>query len=134
MFLEKLNDSERQALADLMMILSKADQRLAVREMSYLKKISRKYNLILNDPPKANEEILCNAIFNDCTKIIILIELTHFARIDDEYDKSEKLFVEKICTLLGVSKAKLHEIDRWVKDKVEINKRGEKITACMDTI
>ena len=136
MFLDKLTDSERQILVNLMMILSMADHRLAIREITYLKSIASKYNIDLNKPSHQDNEVelLCKEIQRDCAKIIMLVELIHLARIDTVYDNAERQFIENVRSFFGITKAKLHEIDYWVKDQAAITSRGIKIITCINTI
>ena len=74
-FIDKLNDGEKQILINLMMLLVKADNRLSNREASHMLAISKKYDLIMNFNLDKKVKDVCADIKCEQSKIIIIQEL-----------------------------------------------------------
>ncbi|MCK5725974.1 MAG: hypothetical protein KAH22_03990 [Thiotrichaceae bacterium] len=134
MFISKLNDGEVHILVDLMMILTMVDNCLAKQELTHLLSLTKKYDVELKFHSGTKKEILCGEIRSDCSKVIILLELIYLARVDTYFDPTEREFIENIRELFGINQEKFNEIDRWVKDSIELKERGKKITHCINPI
>lgn len=134
MFVYKLNDSEKQILMDLLMILAKVDNRFAKREASHLLAMSKKHDLEMKFEldPDITVDSLCSEINKDQSKIIIIQELIWAARIDCDYCDNEKILIKGIMKSLGINQNKYKEIDVWVNKGIRWEAQGEKIISSLD--
>ncbi len=132
MFIDQLNDSEKQILMDLLMYLAKIDNRFAKREASHLLAMCKKYDLEMKFESDVSIEALSFEINRDQSKIIIIQELIWAARIDGDYCEKEKALIKSIMKTFGISQNKYKEIDVWVDKGIKWHEKGNKIISSLD--
>lgn len=127
MFINKLNDCEKQILMDLLMYVVQSDSKLVAKETGYILLIQERYGLAMNFSPKFSIEELCDDVKRGGSKIIVLQELIRAARIDGDYDKKERTVINKVTNYFGISNEKHVEVDDWVKKGMDWFDRGDDI-------
>lgn len=129
MFINKLNDCEKQILMDLLMYVVQSDSKLVAKETGYILLIQQKYGLDMKFSPEFSIEQLCDDVKRDTSKIIVLQELIRAARVDGDYDKKERTIINKVTNYFGVSNEKHVEVDDWVKKGMDWFDRGDDMIA-----
>ena len=127
MFIDKLNDAERQILINLMMLLAKVDNRFSNREASHMLEISKKYDLVMIFNLDKSAKEICSDIKCDQSRIIIIQELVWAAKVDSDYCPEEQKFIKDIMAFFDIGLAKYTKIMMWVDKGISWKKEGLEI-------
>lgn len=132
MFIDKLNDCEKQILMDLYMHIAVCDNNFSPKEVNYITAIREKYKLIINFHPQLKVYELCGDIKRDQSKVIILQELLRAAIIDDDFASCEKKIINEVVKHFRIGNAKYLEIEEWVEKGIEWYAAGNAMIASLD--
>ena len=132
MFIDKLNDCEKQILMDLYMHIAVCDNNFSPKEESYITAIRKKYRLDINFHPQLTVSELCSDIKRDQSKVIILQELLRAAIIDDDFASCEQMIVDEVVKHFKIGNAKYTEIEEWVEKGIEWYAAGNAMIASLD--
>ena len=126
MFIDRLSHCERQILMDLLIHVARCDKEFSQEERSYIDNIGIKYNLKVPFEPERSVEVLCQAITEYQSKVIILQELIRLAKIDNDYHQEERDVVEDVIEYFDIKYEKYLALKRWVDAGIQWLKDGEK--------
>ncbi|UQB41833.1 TerB family tellurite resistance protein [Thiomicrospira microaerophila] len=129
MFIDRLNEEQRQALFDLAVMMAAADNDVSEEEIEYLQELSQKYGIVfdLNKSLLKMSELLVKMDSNEA-KIITLQELMRISYKDGHFspDERDKVFV--IAQKMGVNDpALLLAVEKWVRQGFDWLYEGEQL-------
>lgn len=116
MFVELLEDSEKQALMSLLVNIAKADGNIDKSEIDFLSKYADDYNLTLDLEKEISISDACSRINSQKAKIVTIQEIVKLAIVDGNYDDAERKGVMVISEMLNIVVSKFEEIEKWVLD------------------
>jgi tellurite resistance protein len=125
MFADRLNDAEKQMLANLLMHLSKVDNVIKKKELSHLFCFSQQHNVNMEIDLDIPLGKVCQQIERLQAKVIILQELIWAARIDGDFCQEEENFIRKVMEYFGIDQLSFQDIDFWVKEGMSWMDKGE---------
>lgn len=129
MFIDRLNEEQRQALFDLAVMMAAADNDVSEEELEYLQELSQKYGIVfdLNKSHLNMSELLIKMDSNE-SKIITLQELMRISYKDGHFspDERDKVFV--IAQKMGMNDpALLLAVEKWVRQGFDWLYEGEQL-------
>lgn len=126
MFIERLTEHQRRALAHLMVTVAVVDGRLHIREREfiagYLQRCAIEEDLI-DDPQPV--EVACAAFDSYAARVVALQELLRLAWIDLDFDETERAQIAFLATVMEVPAEVLEMVEQWVLDGYDWLLRGE---------
>lgn len=124
MFIDILDNSEKNALMSLLVSISKADGEVSAEEEQFLVSYASENGVELDMTCNKSIEDLCSQIQSNQGKVVTVQELIKLAIIDGHYDPAERKGAAFISSQLGLSEDKFISIEEWVIDGQKWVERG----------
>lgn len=113
MFLNQLNQQEKEIFLKLAIAVIRADKKIEENEKKYIAEYAHEMNIQSYDLNiDVDDNALCKNIIensSDAIKRIFLVELTACAYSDGRFDKEEKSLISSITSDLGLNENELSE-------------------------
>ncbi len=129
MFLDRLNQEQRQALFDLAANLAAADHNISEEEVQYLKDFSEAYRIEFNLNKVDIDVVETLAKFDSKeSRIIVLQELIKISYKDGHFGQEEQDKVFLIAQKMGLNNPELIiRIEKWVRQGFDWIYEGEQM-------
>jgi len=116
MFVDLLEQKEKDALMMLLVDIAKADGRVDESEKDFLSKYAKEHGVELNLEKNVSITDACCQISSQKAKVVTMQEIVKLAIVDGNYDDAEKAGAMAIAEMLGIDSDKFKEIEKWVLD------------------
>jgi len=124
MFIDLLEEKEKNALMGLLVNIAKADGNIDEAEKDFLEKYANEHGVDLNIESNVSISDSCRQISSKKAKVVAMQEIIKLAIVDGNYDEAEKAGAMAIAEMLGIENDKFKEIEKWVLDGQQWVKRG----------
>lgn len=124
MFVDLLEQKEKDALMMLLVDIAKADGTIDDSEMDFLSKYANEHGIDLNLENNMSITDACHQISSHKAKVVAMQEIVKLAIVDGNYDDAEKAGAKAIAEMLNIESEKFKEIEKWVLDGQQWVQRG----------
>jgi uncharacterized tellurite resistance protein B-like protein len=127
MFLHLLNDSQQRAFLALARQFVEADSTLSDEEHNLLELMWAETGLDFDvELPTDDLETLAGQFQNRQAQAAVLLELISAGHVDDNFHPEESAFIERVASVMGISREELKEMDDWVNRQLALAREVEK--------
>jgi hypothetical protein len=121
MFLQTLNDSEREAFLALARDYIQADQKVSFQEEAMLKQLCLEIGLAPDHslPKRSRKEWLAQ-IVQRRSRVAAMLELLALANADKDFDARERELVFETAKAWGITEAELKKMSGWHDRQIEL--------------
>ena len=116
MFVDLLEQKEKDALMMLLVNIAKADGNIDESEMTFLLKYANEHGVKLDLEKNMSINDVCQKISSHKAKVVTMQEIVKLALVDGNYDDAEKAGAKAIAEMLNIDSEKFKEIEKWVLD------------------
>ena len=124
MFVDLLEQKEKDALMMLLVDIAKADGTIDDSEIDFLSKYANEHGVDLDLEKKIPIADVCRQINSQKAKVVTMQEIVKLAIVDGNYDEAEKAGAKTIAEMLDIESVKFKEIEKWVLDGQQWVQRG----------
>ena len=124
MFVDLLEQKEKDALMMLLVDIAKADGTIDDSEIDFLSKYANEHGVDLDLEKKIPIADVCRQINSQKAKVVTMQEIVKLAIVDGNYDEAEKAGAKAIAEMLDIESVKFKEIEKWVLDGQQWVQRG----------
>ncbi len=131
-YIQTLNSNEKRLFVECFCCMVYSDKNVAKEEIEFLKGIGKMYDIQENEivtilKTMKRDEILDKvAQLTDRKKALQLVkELCYLANSDSGLDDNEIDFIIDVAEKMNVESDKIKQINKWVLDKILLQKTGE---------
>lgn len=133
-YINELTEDEKLTFIKLFCMLVKVDGYIEAEEVEILKVVAQKYGLndsvivsIIGEIDNLNLAEVVRGIQSRKYALELIKELCFFANIDENLDEKEVDFIINVAQNLNIEGDKVILINRWVLDKLALDKAGRTI-------
>lgn len=131
-YISTLSSEEKKIFVECFCCMVCSDKNVAKEEIEFLKNIGKMYDIAEKDivaiMKNLNRDGILNSVntITDRKKALQLIkELCYLANSDSGLDDAEIDFIIDISERLNVESEKIKQINKWVLDKIVLQKTGD---------
>lgn len=131
-YIQALNDNEKRIFVECFCCMVYSDKNVAKEEIEFLKGIGKMYGIQEKDivtilqSMKRDEVLAKVSQITDRKKSLQLVkELCYLANSDSGLDDAEIDFIIDVAEKMNVENDKIKQINKWVLDKILLQKTGE---------
>lgn len=131
-YIPTLNDQDRRTFVECFCCMVYADGNVAKEEINFLKEIGKLYGIqeqdivfILKNMNRDQVLTKVSAITDRKKALQLVKELCYLANSDSGLEDSEIDFIIDVAEKLNVESDKIKQINKWVLDRILLQKTGE---------
>lgn len=131
-YIATLNADEKRIFVECFCCMVRADESVAKEEIEFLKNVGKLYGIAEQEIVPILKNTTRDAIMNKVANITsrqkalqLIKELCYLANSDTGLDDKEIDFIIDVAERLNVDSEKLKQINKWVLDKIVLQKTGE---------
>jgi uncharacterized tellurite resistance protein B-like protein len=133
-YISALSAEEKQIFVECFCCMICSDKNVVKEEIEFLKKIGKMYDIAEKDivviMKSINKEQVLDKVRNVSSRsksLHLIKELCYLANSDSGLDDNEIDFIIDIAERLNVENDKIKQINKWVLDKILLQKTGDVI-------
>ncbi|MBQ2885787.1 MAG: hypothetical protein IJE43_18845 [Alphaproteobacteria bacterium] len=133
-YISALSTEEKQIFVECFCCMICSDKNVVKEEIEFLKKIGKMYDIAEKDivlvMKSLNKEQILEKVTSLTTRsksLHLIKELCYLANTDSGLDDSEIDFIIDVAERLNIENDKIKQINKWVLDKILLQKTGDVI-------
>lgn len=133
-YISALSTEEKQIFVECFCCMICSDKNVVKEEIEFLKKIGKMYGIAEKDivlvMKSLNKEQILEKVTSLTTRsksLHLIKELCYLANTDSGLDDSEIDFIIDVAEKLNIENDKIKQINKWVLDKILLQKTGDVI-------
>jgi len=131
-YIQTLDDNEKRIFVECFCCMVYSDKNVAKEEIEFLKDIGKMYGIQENEIVTILKNMKRDEVLNKVTQISdrkkslqLVKELCYLANSDSGLDDAEIDFIIDVAETMNVESDKIKQINKWVLDKILLQKTGE---------